>query len=155
MTSSHRTSVSVDACGAHSGTQGERGRVLIADDEARIRAMVGIVLSHARFHVDHAANGPEAAYLIHQVEGKIDVVITDVMMPLVTGPELAAWVRRVWPHIPVLFVSAFFQPSRLELSREDLDLHFLAKPFGLSSLTCKVELMMSQTLKGKAAQLGP
>jgi CheY-like chemotaxis protein len=51
------------------------------------------------------------------VEGKIDLVITDVMMPLVTGPELAAWVRHVWPHISVLFVLAFFHPSRLELSR--------------------------------------
>lgn len=111
---SHRTSVSLDAYDAHSD-EGHRGGVLIADDEARIRAMVGMVLSHARFHVYHAANGPEAAYHIHQVEGKIDLVITDVRMPLVTGPELAAWIRLVWPHIPVLFVSAFFQPSRLEL----------------------------------------
>lgn len=91
-----------------------------------------------RFHVYHAANGSEAASRIHQVEGKIDLVITDVMMPLVTGPELADWVRYVWPHISVLFVLAFFHPSRLELSQEDLDLYFLANPFGLSALTCKM-----------------
>jgi hypothetical protein len=76
-------------------------------------------------------------------------VITDVMMPLVTEPELADWVRYVWPHISVLFVLAFFHPSRLE----DLDLYFLANPFGLSALTCKVEFVTGQTLKGWAAEL--
>jgi CheY-like chemotaxis protein len=64
-----------------------------------------------RFHVYHAANGSEAASRIHQ--SKIDLVITDVMMFLVTGPELGAWVRYVWPHISVLLVLAFFHPLAL------------------------------------------
>lgn len=113
------------------------------------------MLSNAGYHVHLGANGPEAAYHLHQVEGKIDLLITDVMMPLVSGPELAAWVRHVWPHIPVLFVSGFCEPSRLQLSQHDLGHHFLAKPFGLSALSRKVELMMSQTLYGSSARLHP
>lgn len=121
-----------------------RGTVVIADDEPAIRAMVAMVLTNADYRVIQSDNGMHAAYCIHQVAGQIDALVTDVMMPLVSGAELALWVRRVWPHIPVLFMSGFYEPSYLRLSADDLAHHFLAKPLKLSALVTQVTLLLDE-----------
>ena len=122
-----------------------RGTVVVADDEPAIRAMVAMVLTNADYRVIQSDNAMHAAYCIDQVTGQIDALVTDVVMPLVSGVELAVWVRRVWSHIPVLFMSGFYEPSRLRLSADDLAHHFLAKPFKLSTLVTHVTLLIDQS----------
>lgn len=127
-----------------------RGIVVLADDEPAIRAMVAMVLTSADYRVIQSDNGMHAAYCIHQMAGQIDALVTDVVMPLVSGAELAVWVRRVWPHIPVLFMSGFYEPSHLRLSADDPAHHFLAKPFTLSALVTQVTRLIdvSRNLAG-------
>ena len=126
---------------AHPNKSVKRATVLIVDDERPIRMMIAQVLSNVHYETYQAPDAIEAAYQIHRLDGNIDLLITDVMMPLVTGPELGAWVRTVWPHIPILFLSAFVEPSRFRLSTEDLAHHFLSKPFPLSELVRRVDSM--------------
>ena len=125
---------------------GPRGTVMVVDDEPAIRAMVATALANAHYQVIQALSGIDAAYRIHQLGGQIDALVTDVMMPVVSGHELAVWVRRVWPHIPVLFMSGFCETSRLQLSAHDLVHHYLAKPFKLSALITQVSLLIDERL---------
>ena len=130
---------------AHSqNTSSPGATVVVVDDEPPIHAMVAMVLAKAHYRVVPFDNAMDAAYYIHRAAGQIDVLVTDVVMPVVSGTELAAWTRRVWPHIPVLFMSGFYEPSRLQLSADDLAHHYLAKPFSLSALTTHVGLLIDQ-----------
>ena len=130
---------------AHSqNTSSPRATVVVVDDEPAIRAMVAMVLAQAHYQVVPVDNAMEAAYYIHRAAGQVSAVVTDVVMPVVSGPELAAWIRRVWPHIPVLFMSGFCEPSSLQLSADDLAYRYLAKPFSLSALITHVGLLIDQ-----------
>jgi len=122
--------------------------VVVVDDEPAIRTMVAMVLANAHYHVVPVNNAMDAAHYIHQAAGAVDALVTDVVMPVVSGTELAVWMRRVWPHIPVLFMSGFCEPSRLQLSPDDVAHHYLAKPFSLSALTTHVALLIDQRRTG-------
>jgi two-component system cell cycle sensor histidine kinase/response regulator CckA len=78
-------------------------RILIVDDEPAIRQFFHLVLSEAGYAVASAANGEEAL----DVPGPFDLLVTDVMMPRMTGDELARQMRGRDPEVKVLYVTAF------------------------------------------------
>jgi hypothetical protein len=80
--------------------------ILVVEDDPRVsRATVG-ALEELGYRPIACASGREALIILDQERG-IDLVITDVMMPEMTGPELVREVARRWPHIAVLFVTGY------------------------------------------------
>lgn len=97
--------------------------VLMVDDEPAQRQLFAFALRREGYCVLEACNGAEAIDMASQA-GHLDLVVSDVMMPVMRGPELATRLRERYPHVPVLFVSGY-------LMNEELgpDAHTMQKPF--------------------------
>jgi CheY-like chemotaxis protein len=80
--------------------------VLLVDGERGVRELLGAMLATQGYSVLEADSGPEALRLSQQHPGKIDLLLTDIMIPGMDGPELAAAFSVLRPDARVLFVSA-------------------------------------------------
>jgi two-component system cell cycle sensor histidine kinase/response regulator CckA len=110
--------------------------VLLAEDEETIRALVGEVLARSGYKVFAAPNGEEAIRLLAQHLGEIDLLLTDVVMPGMGGPDLARAAARLNPNLRVLYTSGY--ASEPDEAFEDPDVAFIGKPFSPKELVSKV-----------------
>ena len=117
--------------------RGHGEKVLLVDDEGVVRRATERLLTRLGYHVTVASSGDEALAL---VEGgaKIDVVVTDVAMPGMTGSELAKHVLDRRPGTPVLFVSGYAEELLEPGLPDGGKLGFLPKPFSMEALAEKV-----------------
>lgn len=119
--------------------------VLLAEDEPLIRTMVATVLRDHGYKVHEAANGDEALSLVEKRDGeKLDLLVTDMVMPNMGGRELAERLRAVCPGIKVLFTSGYIDGSALNLDSLDLGTDFLQKPYPPNMLAVKVREMLDK-----------
>ncbi|MGQ0660746.1 response regulator [Sphingosinicella sp.] len=106
--------------------------VLLVEDEAMVRAVAERALTRHGYTVLSAENG-EAGLEMLAREGKVDLLISDVVMPTMDGPTTARAARRTHPDLPILFISGYAE----EQLRKSIDLPnvaFLAKPFSVQQL---------------------
>jgi DNA-binding response OmpR family regulator len=118
-----------------------RGTVLFADDEPLLRELGETILTQAGYKVLSAPDSDALKSLLSQYSGTIDLLLTDVNMPGISGPELAGLVRENHPNIRVLYMSGW---AADEIKSLDPDAVFLQKPFSPSELTAKVAEVMGQ-----------
>jgi DNA-binding response OmpR family regulator len=119
----------------------QRGTVLFADDEPLLRELGETILTQAGYKVLTAPDSDALKSLLTEYSGAIDLLLTDVNMPGISGPELAQLVRERRPNIRVLYMSGW---AADEIKNLDRDAVFLQKPFSPSELTAKVAEVMSQ-----------
>ncbi len=102
--------------------------VLLSEDEPDLRELVGNMLEERGMNVLRACDGHEALYLEDDYEGKIDLLLTDVVMPELNGVELADLLCELQPEMKVIFMSGY--PARGQSAHVDipLDSTFIAKP---------------------------
>jgi two-component system cell cycle sensor histidine kinase/response regulator CckA len=110
--------------------------VLVVDDEMPLRHYMARVMADEGYRVLTAADGIEALALLERSDSRVDLVITDVMMPLMTGPELAAELASQLLPPPVLFVSGGH-------SLGDVPGPILQKPFLPGDLSALVRSLIS------------
>jgi two-component system cell cycle sensor histidine kinase/response regulator CckA len=96
------------------------------------------VLEDAGYRVVAAAAGDAAVELISRPGESIDLMITDVVMPRMTGPELARRVSASLGRVPVLYMSGYTEGAILESSDLPRESSFLSKPFSRDELLVKV-----------------
>src|SRR5271165_4905889 len=114
-------------------------RVLLVEDEAMIRGNVCDCLQQLGYQVLEAENGEKALRLCEEHRGRIDLVLTDLVMPGMSGHELAGELARRHPEIKMLFMSGYTEDSA---ARRDILLKgspFLHKPFSVSDLSNAVQ----------------
>jgi len=97
----------------HEAVRGGSETILIVEDEDPVRRVLVRTVQRAGYTVLEAANAGEALLAIEQQGGKIDLLLTDVVMPRMSGPQLVARVRRDWPAIRVVYLSGY-NDARLE-----------------------------------------
>ena len=108
-------------------------RILVVDDHGTLRKRIADYLraQEGVEEVAEAANGVEALKCLR--ESRFDVMITDLVMPLMDGPTMVRHVRERYPDLPILFMSGYAE----EQLRKSIDLDnvaFLAKPFSVQQL---------------------
>jgi len=115
--------------------------VLIVDDEEGLRKFVDRVLSEAGYTTTTASDGPEAIEAAAKL-GPLDLLVTDLMMPKMTGDELARRLRMNQPSLKVLYLTGF--SDRLFKEKVTLwqDEAFLDKPCGIKALMEAVALLL-------------
>ena len=109
------------------------GTVLVVDDEPAVRRTTRRLLERAGFAVLDAVDGEDALRISRAHPGPIDLLVTDVVMPRMAGPELARHLVRERPGTPVLFVSGYSEDNAFPGASADG--HFLHKPFTADALT--------------------
>jgi CheY-like chemotaxis protein len=121
---------------AAAGTVRRSGTILLVEDEAPLRRLVYKVLTGAGYHVVEAVNGEEALVLAAR-HPSIDLVLTDVVMPVMSGPDLTARLRASRPELVVLYMSGY---DRALIDQKTLEraASFLPKPFPPRALLAKV-----------------
>lgn len=125
-------------------------KILIVDDEPAVLFALSEALADRRrgVKVATAANGNEAVAILESE--KVDLVVTDLRMPEMDGFELMAWLRRSFPHLPVIVMTAYMaESSRLGVGGLDI----LEKPFDLGILRKKASDMLRQSVKGRVENI--
>jgi PAS domain S-box-containing protein len=115
-----------------------RETVLLTEDEEQVRQMIRIILEMGGYRVLEAAEGEEALTLYKQHEGQIDLVMTDVVMPQMSGRELAQSLEVLHPGIKVLYMSGYTDDAIVRHGLLDQEIAFLQKPFTPDALMRKV-----------------
>jgi PAS domain S-box-containing protein len=110
------------------------GTVLVVEDEALVATAVQTHLESLGYEVVSAASPCEALRLFQENAGRIDLVLTDVVMPGLLGGDLAREFRTIEPGIPVVYMSAHPRGELLRLGRIDGKSPFLQKPFDKRTL---------------------
>jgi two-component system cell cycle sensor histidine kinase/response regulator CckA len=114
----------------------QRGTILLAEDEALLRELGETILRQAGYNVVTAPDPQELLSLVKNYAEQIDLLLTDVVMPGLSGEELAHRARARWPRIRVLYMSGY---SNEELESLLRDASFLQKPFTPAELMAKVK----------------
>ena len=113
--------------------------ILLVEDDPALREMAATLLRRLGYTVLTAANGIEALSLKQQRDtGHIDLLFTDVVMPHMSGKELADRVRALYPHTRILFTSAYTENAIVHQGVLDKGVALLQKPFTPSALAHKV-----------------
>ena len=119
--------------------------VLVVDDEDGVREFIERALGRLGYHVTAASSGEDA---LERVRGyfaePIDLLITDVVLPGMSGPELAATLGASRPQMPVLYVSGYASDVTAFHGLPGLAAHVLAKPFGMDSLVRRVRTILDE-----------
>ena len=110
--------------------------VLVVEDQEQLRRMVGSVLRSHGYKVHEAANPGEALLDAERYAGPIHLLLTDMVMPGMSGRELAGRLKRLRPNMQIMFMSGYSE--RAMLDRQTLDGAYLAKPFSPQALAVKV-----------------
>ncbi len=110
--------------------------VLVAEDEETIRRLVTQVLSRCGYRVHCAASGEEALSLLSSHGEQVDLLLTDVVMPGMSGTELARAATARNPSLRVLYTSGY--TSEPDEAFEDPDVEFIGKPFSPQALVAKI-----------------
>jgi PAS domain S-box-containing protein len=126
--------------------------VLLVEDELGLRTVVDESLRQEGYRVLSAANGMEALRVAEQYQGPIHLLITDVIMPFVSGPELAQSLKMLRPEIRVLYMSGYTADKLADHPRLDPDLALLQKPFKLADLAQKVQDLLNEGAEATSSQ---
>lgn len=118
-----------------SSTERQRARVLVVEDEEFLRQLAVRVLEQAGHVVHQASNGQEALEVIERVTGDgLDLVMTDVIMPIMGGRELAERIRASQPSLRLLYTSGYTSDAELTEWLSQSKAPFLAKPYSPDGL---------------------
>jgi len=111
------------------------GTVLVVDDDQSLRFLVKRTLGSAGYTVLMAENGQVALRLLRELNGSVNLLLTDLVMPEMSGHELAERSREFNPALRVLFMSGYTEDEAMRQSMQSEGAAFVAKPFSVSSLT--------------------
>ena len=119
------------------------GTVLLVEDDPEVRALFATFLRHAGYDVLEAADGREALEVFEQRGAAVDVVVTDVVMPNISGPALAGALRARRPDVKLLYVSGYHEQVDAGPAGEPGAVH-LPKPVTRTTLLRQVAALISR-----------
>ncbi|MET0183111.1 MAG: ATP-binding protein [Caulobacterales bacterium] len=121
-----------------------RGRILLVEDQAGVRKAIARNLVECGFDVLQAEDGEEALGKLTEEPGAFDLIISDVSMPIMTGPEM---LREAGPHMigkaKVLFLSGY-APESFEHTLQEFPVSYMSKPVGMPQLAARVKDLLAQ-----------
>ncbi len=115
-----------------------RETALLVEDQPQVRELSATILRGHGYTVLEAASGAEALAVAAAHSGAIEILVSDVLMPGMTGPQLARELLALRPAVKVLYVSGYATGAQLEELMADDNFHHLDKPFTPASLAAKV-----------------
>ena len=115
------------------------GRILFVEDEDAVRGVAAKLLRARGYEVIEAASGEEALELAETHAGEIDLMISDVVMPGMQGPDLLKQARAYLGSAPVMFISGYAESEFSDLLEGETNVSFLPKPIDIKTLAERVK----------------
>jgi CheY-like chemotaxis protein len=119
----------------------ERGTetILLTDDEPLVRNLIATLLNNQGYTVLEASNGTDALQVAQEhIDDKIDLLLTDVVMPYMDGVQLSGQFRQMFPQAKIILMSGYTEESRLQQVIAQPNIEFMEKPFTPQTLAQKV-----------------
>jgi CheY-like chemotaxis protein len=116
--------------------------ILLVEDEAVVRHLVAEILESNGYSVLQAADGPSALELLRRHPDPVELLVTDVVMPGMSGPEVANAVTSMRPGMQVLYISGYTDSQIGHHGVLEPGIAFLQKPFSAGDLTRKVRAVL-------------
>ena len=123
---------------------GNSAVVLLVEDEEAVRRGGKRMLETRGYTVHEAGSGTEALEIMEDLGGKVDIVVSDVVMPEMDGPTLLAELRKSYPDLKFIFVSGYAEDAFARNLPADAKFGFLPKPFSLKQLAVAVREMLDE-----------
>ncbi len=124
--------------------------ILVVEDEESIRGVIRASLEVYGYRVLEAADGSEGITICERREQRIDLLMADVVMPLMGGPELVRRIGMVRPDLPVLLISGYTDRALTHQGLRESETAFLQKPFTPEALARKVREILDAPLRDAA-----
>jgi CheY-like chemotaxis protein len=124
--------------------RGGHETVLIAEDESAVRGLASLTLRAHGYKVLEASTGAEALRIAERGGQDIDLLVSDVVMPVLNGPQLATRFHALRPGTPVLFISGHAETTIAHQGVLDAGVEFLAKPFTPDRLARRVRQILDR-----------
>lgn len=118
--------------------------MLLVEDEEAVRSLASRILVEQGYRVLPASDASEALAMVAARKGELDLVVTDVVMPGMKGPELVARLHGQCPELRVLYVSGYAADSLGLGGLLDPETSFLPKPFSATELASRVREILSR-----------
>ena len=127
------------------------GDILLVEDEDSVRLVAERALTRAGYSVTSASDGDDGLEQLRvrlDGGGRFDLVLSDVVMPVMDGPAMARALRAIAPDLPVLFMSGYAEEQlRREIDIENM--YFIPKPFSVQQISNKVAEVLTASARGK------
>lgn len=143
---------STAACSVAKPLRGHETILLVEDDET-VRALIREELRKLGYRIVEARNGIEACLVATPHMGKLQLLLSDIVMPGMSGMELARHLRVIKPDLKILFISGYEDDIGIEAG--DTEVAYLEKPFTTESLAGTIRHLLDQTPKGQIRQGSP
>ncbi|HEY1271334.1 MAG TPA: ATP-binding protein, partial [Terriglobales bacterium] len=130
------------------------GTILLVEDEPALRALSAESLAQLGYTVLQAGNGLEGLAVADRHHGDIHVVVTDVVMPRMGGPQFVAMLKEKRPSVLVIYTSGYTDTAALENARIGSDSVLLHKPFSSDVLARKIRELLFESQGHRAAVAG-
>ena len=119
--------------------------VLLVEDEEQVRELAARVLRQQGYTVLQASNGVEALSIASRhADGEIDLLLTDVVMPLIGGRELSIKLRDIHPNVRVIYTSGYTDEAVIRHGMLKPGTDFVQKPYSLAGLTQKIRSVLDE-----------
>ena len=116
-----------------------KGKVLLVEDDEQVRSFVRMLLITNGYEVLEASNGAEGLELAEQNSADIDLLLSDMLLPELSGYDLAVKVLELRPQIKILFMTGYVEGDIVQRSMSELNASFIDKPFQPSVLVAQVQ----------------
>lgn len=126
--------------------KGHGETILILEDEAEVLGIARTMLEKQGYHVLAAETPNRAMALAEAHDGRIDLLITDVIMPEMNGRDFADQLKTLYPEVKTLFMSGYTANVIAHHNFVDEEFHFLEKPFSKNDIAAKVREALSSRL---------
>ena len=127
--------------------------VLVVEDDKIVRDLVCAVLLNQGYDLLCASNGAEGLRLAREHPRRLDLLLTDIIMPQMNGPEVAEALRRDQPQVKVLYVSGYTDDVLNDHAAATAELRFLEKPFTPESLCRKIREVLDEPAPAHAEKV--
>lgn len=129
---------------ANLAIRGGNETILLVEDEEGVRKLARTALQGKGYTILEAGHGSEALSLFEQHQGLVDLLVTDVVMPQISGRELAEQLKAFQPQLKVLFMSGYTDDSIVRHGLLAAKVDYLSKPFALDTLASKVREVLDK-----------
>jgi len=118
--------------------------ILVVEDDEGVRNFVGTALKDLGYTIHEAINGKKALEILVKNGAKIDLIVTDLIMPEMNGKELAIEVEKILPKTRILFTSGYTEDHIVQSGSLDKGVDFLQKPYSIQTLAKKVREVLDK-----------
>jgi CheY-like chemotaxis protein len=115
--------------------------ILVVEDDAAVRILITGVVEELGFRYLESSDAPHAMTIL-RTDARIDLLLTDVGLPIMNGRQLAEFARESRPEIKVLFVTGYAETAAVRDDFLDRGMDMLTKPFSLNALGLKINEMI-------------